>query len=35
MYVLIKTPKKKTILTTSLGTEPKAYGHFNREQANK
>ena len=32
-HVLIKTPKKKTILTTSLGTELRAYGHFNREQA--
>ena len=33
MYILIKTPKKKTILTTSLGTKPVAYGHFSREEA--
>ena len=26
---LREAPKKKTILTASLGTEPKAYEHFN------
>ena len=32
MHVLINVPKKKPILTTLLGTEPKAYGHFNQKK---
>ena len=32
MHLLISAPKKKPILTTLLGTKPKAYGHFNQKK---